>query len=228
MIMGPVKRKAGIACSGCALERTLRRMHFSCRKVNRPVPRNSASGEAQEASMGEAGARIAELRARGSAVFAGGGWSARMWTGNGYAWRPAGGRDTARTRFSNGSAKAFCALGGGTVHTVPADRAILTGFSGSQRRFTGGVENLPRSWTTRTICGQCVGQRRRHAPASDDDGPPPPRHDETEIRGVGWRGASGQAVRVLELNLVATSSFLCQIGLLVHKITFSSINDMSA
>ena len=173
MIMGLVKRKAGIACNGCALERTLRRMHFSCRKVNRPVPRNSASGEAQEESMWEAGARIAELRARGSAVFAGGGWSARMWTGNGYAWRPAGGRDTVRTRFSNGSAKAFCALGEGTVHTVPADRAILTGFSGSQRRFTGGVENLPRSWTTRTICGQRVGQRRRHAPASDDDGPPP-------------------------------------------------------
>ena len=54
------------------------------------------------------------------------------------------------------------------------------------------------------------------------------RHDGAEIRGVGWRGVSGQAVRVLELNLVATSSFLCQIGLLIHKIIFSGINDMSA
>ena len=58
--------------------------------------------------------------------------------------------------------------------------------------------------------------------------PSPSRHDGAKIRGVGRSGVSGQAVRVLELNLVATSSFLCQIGLLVHKIIFSGISDMSA
>ena len=69
-------------------------MHFSYRKISRPVPHNSASVEEQEAFMAEAGARIAELRGNGYAVFAGDEWSAQLWTGNGYAWRPAGGRDT--------------------------------------------------------------------------------------------------------------------------------------
>ena len=103
-------------------------MHFSYRKISRPVPHNSASVEEQEAFMAEAGARIAELRGNGYAVFAGDEWSAQLWTGNGYAWRPAGGRDTVMTRFSNGSAKAFCALGEGAVRTMPADRTDSKGF----------------------------------------------------------------------------------------------------
>ena len=93
-----------------------------------PVPHNSASDEEQEAFMEEAGARIAVLQGRECAVFAGDEWSSQMWTGNGYAWRPAGRRDVVTMRLASGAAKVFCALGEGAVHVMPADSAGSVGF----------------------------------------------------------------------------------------------------
>ena len=84
--------------------------------------------EGQEAFMREAGARMGDLRGSGCAVFAGDEWSAQLWAGNGYAWRPAGGRDTVMTRFSNESVKVFCASGEETVYAMPADRANSAEF----------------------------------------------------------------------------------------------------
>ena len=121
MILELLKRKAGVECSGRTLTRALRRVHLSYRKRSRPVPHNSVSEEEQEAFM--AGARIAELRGLRYAVFAGDEWSSQMWTGNGYVWRPAGGRDIVMTRLAGGTVKAFCALGEGSVCVMPADSA---------------------------------------------------------------------------------------------------------
>ena len=58
MILDLLGRKAGIACGRRTLERAPRRVYFSHRKRNRPVPYNSPSKEEQEAFMREAGARM--------------------------------------------------------------------------------------------------------------------------------------------------------------------------
>ena len=70
MILELLRTRAWTQCSGRTLERALRRMHFSYRKISRPVPHNSTSDEEQEAFMKEVGNRIAELRGLEYAVFA--------------------------------------------------------------------------------------------------------------------------------------------------------------
>ena len=61
-------------------------------------------------------------------MFAGEGWFSQMWTGNGYAWRPAGARDIVMTRLAGGTVKAFCALGERSVRVMAADSADSKGF----------------------------------------------------------------------------------------------------
>ena len=183
MILDLLRLRAGVECSGRTLERALRRMHFSYRKISRSVPHNSASEEEQEAFMVEAGIQIAGLRGREYAVFAGEGWPSQLWTGNGYAWRPAGRRDVVTMRLAGGAAKAFCALGEGAVRVMPADSADSEGFlrflkapvsrSGSYRRKVGvaralrpDYEAVRRGWpkkrsSTATSCGDRWGKTRR-------------------------------------------------------------------
>ena len=152
MILELLRTRAGVQCSGRTLARALRRIHFSYRKISRPVPHNSATEEEQEAFMAEAGALIARLRDGEAAVFAGDEWSSQTWTGNGYAWRPTGRRDVVITRLAGATVKVFCALGEGTVRVMPADSADSEGFV----EFLKGIHKDPQE--------VCHGPRQRLVP----------------------------------------------------------------
>ena len=55
--------------------------------------------------MKMAGNTIADLRKKGYTILAEDEFAALLWAGNGYSWRPAVGRGTIKTRFSNKSVK---------------------------------------------------------------------------------------------------------------------------
>ena len=71
--------------------------------------------------MKTAGDTIADLRKKGCAIPAGDESAVLPWAGNGHSRRPAGGRETVKTRSSNYSVKVFRAAGGGVPLPMPAD-----------------------------------------------------------------------------------------------------------
>ena len=73
--------------------------------------------------MRMAGNTIADLRKKGYAILAEDEFTALLWAGNGCAWRPTGGRETIKMRFSNKSVKVFCAVGEDVLLPMPADSA---------------------------------------------------------------------------------------------------------
>ena len=90
--------------------------------------------------MRMAGDTIADLRRKGYTILAEDEFAALLWTGNGRAWRPAGGRETIKTRSSNYSVKVFCAAGEDVLLPMPADSTDsdeFTGFLGMIRRAYG-------------------------------------------------------------------------------------------
>ena len=83
---------------------------------------------------------MAGLRKKGHTILAGGGSAALLRAGNGRSWRPAGGRGSTKTRFSNYSVRAFCTAGAGALLPMPADSTDsdeFIGFLGMIRRAHG-------------------------------------------------------------------------------------------
>ena len=128
MVIETVRREFGVAVKTRTLRRWLRRIRFSWRK-GRYVPYRSASKKEQEEFKEVVGERAALSRSDDRAVFAEDEAAVQRFQNPTYGWRPTGGRDTARTRFSNGSAKAFCALGEGAARTMLAGRTDSKGNS---------------------------------------------------------------------------------------------------
>ena len=93
--------------------------------------------------MKMAGNTIADLRKKGYTILAEDEFAALLWAGNGCAWRPTGGRETIKTRFSNHSVKVFCAVGEDVLLPMPADSTDSDEFIGFPGMIHRHMERPP-------------------------------------------------------------------------------------